>query len=83
MNKITQLPPSAFTWEKYFIKVGFTISEIFADPWKHPTKLCPEVTVVGFCPANTIRIRQRPTGFVVMLEREGEDFWLHMDTLPE
>jgi hypothetical protein len=80
-SKLTRLAPSAFVWEKYLSKVNISLSDIYVDPYRS-SKFTSDITVVGYCPAKLIQIRQRPTGYVLMLEAFGEEFWLHANELP-
>ncbi len=79
MNKLS---PEAFVWEKYIGKVGFGVQQVCSDMFTTPMRLNPDVTVVGYCEASRIRIRPRPTGYVFMVEMDGEDFWFHLLEMP-
>lgn len=76
------MSPNKFVWEKYIGKVGFAVCQVCDDAYTEPLKLNPDVTFIGWCPANIIQIRQRDSGFVVMVEMDGEDFWFHTLCLP-
>lgn len=79
---MNRLPAHRFTFEKSVLKVGFTPSQIFSDPYRNSTKLRPEVTVIGFCDAKDLAFRNREEGFAIMAELDGEEFWFHNNALP-
>ena len=81
-----KLSPERFTWEKYCGKLGWSIGQLITDPYsyyKNLKHIQPDVTLVGWCEANRIRIRSRAEGFVIMVEIDGEDTWFHCMELPE
>lgn len=79
----TNISPERFVWEKYIGKVGFGVFQVTKDAYTEPLVLNDDVTFIGWCEANRIRIRQRPDGIVVMVEMDGEEFWFHALTLPD
>lgn len=83
---MTELPPSAFTWEKYCGKVGVSVTEIFKGLYTSHEELRSNVHVVGWCKADKIRIRQRDEGYVILVVLRGEDWseecWCHVLDLP-
>ena len=81
MNKIS---PERFVWEKYCGKLGWSVCQLLAvnDPYGKGCKLNNDVTPIGYCEANRIRIRQRSEGFVIMVEIDGEETWFHVLELP-
>lgn len=80
MNKIS---PERFVWEKYIGKVGWSVCQVCSDATSTPMRLNPDVTFIGWCEASRIRIRQRSEGIVVLVEMDGEEFWLHSLTMPD
>ena len=81
MNKIS---PEKFVWEKYCGYLGLSISQLLKvnDPYGKGYKLHNDVTPIGYCEANRIRIRNRTEGYVIMVEIDGEETWFHLLELP-
>ncbi len=89
LNK-KRMPANRFTWEKYGGQRAFCVNDAFMVEARGDagnrvlvTKPQPDVTVIGFCDANTLVVRPRKTGFAVMFERDGEDFWFHSEDIDE
>lgn len=86
------LSPEKFTWDKYISKANFSLHDLLdaqslsagAENFYYgKPKLLPGVTLVGYAQANRILVRNRPTGFVIMVEKDGEEVWFHVGQLPE
>ena len=82
VTAINKLSPERFVFEKYIGKVGWAVSQVCSDAYSEKLKFNSDVTVIGYCEANRIRVRTRNVGFVVMLEMDGEEFWMHVLNLP-
>lgn len=83
--KKTELSPSKFVWQKYCGRLGWAISQLMQNPYSSQLgklKLQVGVMFIGWCDASRIQIRQRPEGFVLMVEIDGEETWFHAMELP-
>ncbi len=75
-----QLPAHSFTWEKYGGRADVAPSQVFN--WIEGT-LAPGIKLLGYCNAKDLAVRPRTTGFALMMEWKGNDFWFHADSLPK
>lgn len=83
IKKLNEIPAIRFTWDKYIGRIGFGVHQVCNDAYATPIRLNRDVFPIGYCKSDKLQIRQRTDGFAIMVSMDGEEFWFHVNELPE
>lgn len=81
---IKSMNPSCFDFSTYCGTVGVNIFELFKDGGLNtfPPVINPKWTILGYCKAESLKVRPKDEGFAIMVETDEDDdilrCWFHL-----